>query len=81
MGLCFNITYSECDKRRVIYAAKRLDQIQRKALEAVKDEQVYSCGSALFHEGPYTDVIVVREGMNCQSTIETTYYAGTGLKA
>ena len=35
------------------------------------------CGSPLFPFGPlYAETLVVREGINCSSPIETTYYAG-----
>lgn len=42
----------------------------------VQEEILYVCGNPLFPGGPMEDVLIVREGLNCSSTTETSYYAG-----
>ncbi|XP_041369880.1 uncharacterized protein LOC121383848 [Gigantopelta aegis] len=67
----------ECGKRRVVYSGRKLTAGQAMALERLQEEVNYSCGSSLFLEGSeFADVVVAREGINCNSNIETTYFAG-----
>ncbi len=47
-----------------------------KAVEVLKEQVSYTCGSPLFTVGPHENSIVVREGLNCSAPIETSYYAG-----
>jgi hypothetical protein len=48
-----------------------------RSLDRVQEELIYTCGSSLFPEGHEFDKkLVVREGLDCNTTIETTYYAG-----
>lgn len=67
----------DCGKRRVVYSAAKLTREQETAVTRVKEELLYSCGNPLFPGGAYQDIIIVKEGMNCQSPMETTYYSGT----
>ena len=66
----------ECGRRRVIFCSCKLNRQQLQAVQRVQDELFYSCGATLFPGGTYQDVIVVKEGLNCSSPIETPYYAG-----
>ncbi|WAR08379.1 hypothetical protein MAR_018337 [Mya arenaria] len=73
----------ECGKRRVVFAAKKLNAVEQNKLTRVMEEQLYVCGNTLFPVSPLQDILVVRKGQNCHSTIETTYYSGvtTSLEA
>ena len=66
----------ECGKRRVVYCSRKLTPAEEKALNRVQEELLYVCGSPLFPGGVYQDSIIVKEGLTCSSSIETTYYAG-----
>ncbi|XP_065929132.1 uncharacterized protein [Magallana gigas] len=66
----------ECGKRRVVYSSRKLSAAEERALIRLQEELLYICGSPLFPGGEFQDKIVVREGINCQAPIETTYYAG-----
>lgn len=66
----------DCGKRRVVYSSKKLSPPEERALCRLQEELLYTCGSPLFPGGEFQDTIVVREGLNCQTPIETTYYAG-----
>ena len=47
------------------------------SVHRMKEEKVYTCGSALFAiESEYVDTIVVRIGLGCRSPMETAYYCG-----
>ncbi|XP_053405192.1 uncharacterized protein LOC123536040 [Mercenaria mercenaria] len=70
----------DCGKRRVVYAAKKFTYIEQQRLSRVKEEKLYVCGSTLFPGLDLQDVVVVKEGQNCQSPIETTYYADVNNK-
>ncbi|KAK3107604.1 hypothetical protein FSP39_018189 [Pinctada imbricata] len=70
------IICGECGKRRVVYAKQRLSAEQCICLDRVQEELAYTCGS---HRLPEThrfkDTLIVRLGLNCSSSIETTYYS------
>lgn len=68
----------DCGKRRVVYSAAKLTREQENAVSRVKEELLFSCGNPLFPGGNFQDIIIVKEGINCQSPMETTYYSGTG---
>ena len=70
------IPCSECGKRRVVYAAKRLTSREETSLQRVQEELQYTCGSPLLPSGPLSDVLVVREGITCERPMESTYYSG-----
>lgn len=70
------IICGECGNRRVVYSATSLSPNQELALLRLQEEVVYICGSPLFLDGPEKDKLVVREGLNCESQMETTYYSG-----
>ena len=45
-------------------------------LDEIREGEEYSCGAALFEEDDHQrHSVVVRRQVNCQSLIETTYYA------
>jgi DNA-directed RNA polymerase subunit RPC12/RpoP len=67
------INCAECGKRRVIYGRTKLGQEDMRTLERMKQDLVYTCGAKLCDSND----LVVREGLNCASMIETTYFAGT----
>ena len=69
------VTCSECSKARVVYSAKKLSSAEELALKRVQEELIYTCGSALFPSGPMENIMFVKEGINCETLIETTYYA------
>ncbi|KAK3106924.1 hypothetical protein FSP39_003134, partial [Pinctada imbricata] len=73
------IICSECGKRRVVYSKKRLAREELRALDVIQEQLVYTCGSQLF-PGQYAETIVVKEGQNCQSPIETTYYSSVTVQ-
>lgn len=68
----------DCGKRRVVYSAAKLTREQENAVSRVKEELLYSCCNPLFPGGNFQDIIIVKEGISCQSPMETTYYSGTG---
>ena len=74
------IICSECGKRRVIYSAKKLSAVEERLVMRVQEELLYTCGSPLFPGGDLQDTVLVREGINCSSPMEATYYAGIFLE-
>lgn len=66
----------ECGKRRIVYCLAALTKAEDLALIRIQEELLFICGSTLFPGGEFQDKLVVREGLNCSSPIETTYYAG-----
>ena len=60
----------------MVYSPKRLTRDEEKALVRLQEELLYSCGNVLFPGGQFQDSVVVREGLNCNTHIETQYYAG-----
>ncbi|XP_062607327.1 uncharacterized protein LOC134269120 [Saccostrea cucullata] len=70
-----------CGKRRVVYSKERLSRLQITDIEEVQDNLLYTCGSSLFPEGHRCyDNVVVTEGLECATEMETTYYAGITTK-
>ncbi|XP_056013095.1 uncharacterized protein LOC125679479 [Ostrea edulis] len=67
---------TECGKRRGIYASRKLNRMEERAVERVQEELLYICGSPLFPGGQYQDIILCRQNIDCSSPIETQYYAG-----
>ncbi|XP_061174856.1 uncharacterized protein LOC133183999 [Saccostrea echinata] len=67
---------TECGKRRVIYASRKLNRTEERAVERVQEELLYICGNPLFPGGQYQDVILCRQNISCSSPIETQYYSG-----
>ena len=67
---------TECGKRRVIYAVRKLNRAEERAVERVQEELLYLCGNPLFPGGQYQDLIICRQNIKCSSPIETQYYAG-----
>lgn len=60
----------------MVYSSKKLGPAEERALCRLQEELLYSCGGPLFPGGEFQDSIVAREGMSCQTPIETTYFAG-----
>lgn len=73
------IMCQDCGKRRVIYCKTKLTRSQESAIQRVQEELLYICGNCLFPGGEFQDLVLVREGISCSSTIEATYYAGIYL--
>ena len=71
------VSCAECGKRRIVYSKTKLSTSESHAVVMVEEELLYTCGNTLFppDHALYTHV-VVREGINCRSQIETSYYAG-----
>ena len=53
-----------------------LNMLEDLALKRIEEELIFVCGNTLFPEGPYEKILVVREQLNCESTIKVTYFAG-----
>ncbi|CAG2208685.1 unnamed protein product [Mytilus edulis] len=71
----------ECGKRRVVYCSQKLSHQMCNCLDRVQEELFYSCGSPLLPDGhQFNGKLLVREGVDCSSPIETTYYAGAVTK-
>ena len=66
----------ECGKRRVVYVSRRLGGAELLAVQRLQEDLFFTCGSTLFTDEPYKATLVVREGIACESPIETTYYNG-----
>lgn len=66
----------ECGKRRVVYSSAKFTRAQQEFLLRTQEELMYVCGNKRVPSGPMEDVIIVREGLNCLSPIEASYYAG-----
>lgn len=61
----------------MIYCKERLSTPTCRSLDRVQEELVYTCGAPLFPEGhKYFKTLIVKEGLDCDSPVETTYYAG-----
>jgi len=70
-----------CGKRRVIYCKERLNRQQLDDINEAQDQLMYTCGSTLFPPGHRQHAVVfVREGLECASDMETSYYAGKSFK-
>lgn len=68
----------ECGKRRCVYCKQRLNVTQVRALDRCSEELDYVCGSPLFPtENAFHAELFVRENLECQAPIETSYYGGT----
>jgi hypothetical protein len=71
------ISCFECGKRRVVYSPKKLTNVELRTLIRLEESFLHSCGSTLFPvESPHHDQIVVKEALNYESPMETSYYAG-----
>ena len=66
---------AECGKPRAIYSRRKLTAVETAALDRQQEVLLYICGDQLFPTGPHKDTMVMK-GLNCQSPVETTYYAG-----
>ncbi|XP_045170159.2 uncharacterized protein LOC123532688 [Mercenaria mercenaria] len=76
-----HVSCQECGKRRVVYCRHRLSAEQSRQIMTLQDSVSFTCGSSLFPEShPLHDEIFVREGLNCQTDIETTYYSAVTQK-
>ena len=64
-----------------LFSFKRLSVTEELNLIRIQEELLYSCGCSLFPEGPNRDAVVVKEGITCSSSIETTYYANITRKS
>ncbi|XP_052249975.1 uncharacterized protein LOC127858198 isoform X2 [Dreissena polymorpha] len=70
------ILCADCRKRRVVYSRTKLTVDQCRQLELLDDAVIYTCGSAIFpEEHDLHEQVFVREGLSCQTEIETTYYS------
>ncbi|KAK6177156.1 hypothetical protein SNE40_015315 [Patella caerulea] len=66
----------ECGKPRGVYSETKLTYIEKQAVDRLKELNSFTCGSPLFpHSSKYNSSIIVREGLRCCSTMETTYYS------
>ncbi|KAK6175079.1 hypothetical protein SNE40_013615 [Patella caerulea] len=66
----------ECGKPRCVYSETKLTYIEKQAVDRLKELNSFTCGSPLFpHSSKYNSSIIVREGLRCCSTMETTYYS------
>ena len=73
----YTIKCRDCEKPRVVYAGAQLDAEKLAEVKKAADSLLYTCGSPLFPSGhPLHDKVIMREALSCQSTMETTYYAG-----
>ncbi|XP_052798592.1 uncharacterized protein LOC128230403 isoform X2 [Mya arenaria] len=70
----------ECGKWRVVYSPKKLSPAEGRSVMRVQEELVYACGNPLFHAGVYHNTIIVKEGINCNSLMESAYYAGKRMQ-
>ncbi len=71
------IKCSECGKYRVIYGRHKLSAAQENLIKRAEEEVFYVCGTSAQELFPTKKVpFVLKEGQNCLSVIETTYYAG-----
>ncbi|CAC5419773.1 unnamed protein product [Mytilus coruscus] len=68
---------SECSKPRCIFSEKKLSREQDELILRLKEYSFYTCGGALVQYDSETVDIVVREGLACNSPIETTYYSAS----
>ena len=66
----------ECIHRRCIYSDKVLSVTEKALLQTAKEEILYSCGMQFITTGSLSEIVLVREGINCQSPTETQYYSG-----
>lgn len=71
------ILCSECSKPRCIFAEKKLTREQDELILRIKEESFYTCGDALVQDDSDEVGMVVREGISCNSGIETTYYSAS----
>ena len=74
--VCDYITWHECNHRRCIYSNKLLSVAEKALLKIAKEEILYSCGMQFVTSGPLSQLVLVREGVNCQSPTEAQYYSG-----
>lgn len=60
-----------------MYSSAIPNQRQLIGLKRAMEEQMYTCGSAAFPESHHLyDVLLVRESITCNTTVEVTYYGG-----
>ncbi|KAK7092705.1 hypothetical protein V1264_008410 [Littorina saxatilis] len=66
----------ECQKPRVVYSSKKLNQRQQVLLASSLSEFEYSCGSQLFPPscGSLLKELVLRPNITCATPIELPYY-------
>ena len=75
------VVCSECGKARVVYSPVRLTCGEIASVKRREESVMYSCGSPLFDDDhPLFKYCVVREGLNCETPIETQYYAGLPIQ-
>ena len=67
----------ECEKPRVVYSKKKLDNSQRLLLAKTISSYEYSCGSFLFppsEKRKTAQSLCMRPNLQCAKSIEVTYY-------
>ena len=80
------IRCTECDRPRVMYAARKVRFRDQSKLEAVLDDIIYTCGMGLQEcipddisddekQSHVLSSVFVRQNMNCDSRIEIPYYS------
>ena len=80
------IRCTECDRPRVMYAARKVHFRDQSKLEAVLDDIIYTCGMGLQEcipddisdaekQSHVLSSVFVRQNMNCDSRIEIPYYS------
>ena len=55
---------------------KLLSVAEKALLKISKEEILYSCGTLFVTSGPLSQLVLVREAVNCQSLTEAQYYSG-----
>ena len=70
------ITCHKCDNRRVVFSKIKLTNKKEHLIIRIQERMLYTCGSNLFAEtSKLYKSIVVKEGLNCASPMETQYYS------
>ena len=67
----------ECEKPRVVYSKKKLDNCQRLLLAKTISSYEYSCGAFLFppsEKRKTAQTLCIRPNLQCTKPIEVTYY-------
>ena len=67
-------------KPRCVYSATKLSLDEANAVDEVKDDNTYTCGSKLFiPDHRLSGSVIVRVGVTCASPIETCYYVAVSV--
>ena len=76
-----NASSSQCDKRRVIYAARKLKYDDMERLKRIRDGVQYSCGSVLrdidcsFRDHKLIGKVYARANLTCADEVVIPYYS------